>query len=91
LTICSFKPIFRKYKLWFFVPLWCFTSRWRNFDMGEDDDDLDGDIFDEEDNSVETEVVVISASFEADARRRLEDQLEKLRLKKLIQDYDFDM
>jgi|TARA_B110000503_G_scaffold77244_1_gene119066 hypothetical protein len=59
--------------------------------MGEDDDDLDGDIFDEEDNSVETEVVVISASFEADARRRLEDQLEKLRLKKLIQDYDFDM
>ena len=59
--------------------------------MGEDDDDLDGDIFYEEDNSVETEVVVISASFEADARRRLEDQLEKLRLKKLIQDYDFDM
>ena len=58
--------------------------------MGENDD-LDDDIFDVEDYSTEAEAIVTSASPEADARRKLEDHLERLRLKKLIQNYDFDM
>tara|TARA_B110000285_G_scaffold112084_1_gene127231 strand:- start:446 stop:622 length:177 start_codon:yes stop_codon:yes gene_type:complete len=58
--------------------------------MGENDD-LDDDIFDVEDYSTEAEAIVTSASLEADARRKLEDHLERLRLKKLIQNYDFDM
>ena len=35
--------------------------------------------------------IITSAAFEADVRRRLEDQLEGLRLQKFIQDYHFDM
>ena len=53
--------------------------------MGEDD------IFDIEDYSIEAEAIVASASPEADVRRKIEDHLERLWLKKLIQDYDFDM
>lgn len=53
--------------------------------MGEDD------IFDIEDYSIEAEAIVTSASLKADVRRKIEDHLERLRLKKLIQDYDFDM
>ncbi|MFT7267018.1 MAG: hypothetical protein ACI9LL_000381 [Porticoccus sp.] len=58
--------------------------------MGEDDDLID-DIFDAEDDFTETGEITTSASLEADARRRLESKLEGLRLKKFIQDYDFDM
>jgi hypothetical protein len=58
--------------------------------MGEDND-LSDDIFDAEDYFTEAKAIITSAAFEADARRRLEDHLERLRLKKLIQDYDFDM
>ena len=58
--------------------------------MGKDND-LSDDIFDAEDYFTEAKAIITSAAFEADARRRLEGQLEGLRLQKFIQDYHFDM
>lgn len=51
------------------------------------DEDLDLDVVD--DPEVE-ELAAEPPSKEADARRRLEEKLEEARLKKLMEDYDFD-
>lgn len=51
------------------------------------DEDLDLDVVD--DPEVE-ELTAGAPSTEADARRRLEEKLEEIRLRKLMDDYDFD-
>ncbi|KJS09697.1 MAG: hypothetical protein VR73_01390 [Gammaproteobacteria bacterium BRH_c0] len=56
----------------------------------EDDDELDNlDEAEEEETAVE-EQVKPSPLADLEARRRLEAKLEERRLRKLIQDYDFD-
>lgn len=46
--------------------------------------ELGDDIFDEEES-------VKSAKYGVDARRRLEDKLEDIRLQRELKDYDFDI
>lgn len=56
----------------------------------EDDDELDNlEEIEEEETAVE-EQVKPSPLADLEARRRLEAKLEERRLRKLIQDYDFD-
>ena len=58
---------------------------------GEDDDLLD-DEFDEDDSSDSESDMEESPRFSGiDARRKVEDRLEELRMKKLLADYDFDL
>jgi hypothetical protein len=54
---------------------------------------LDDDDFDSEDEVIEldTEAKDVPRVADIDTRRRLEDQLEERRLRKMIQDYDFDL
>ena len=52
------------------------------------DEDLDQEV--EEDDEVDILVAGKSAALNGDSRRRLEDKLEEIRLRKLIQDYDFE-
>ncbi len=56
--------------------------------MSDEDLDLDEEL--EEDEEVEVLVAGKSPVFSGDSRRRLEDKLEEMRLRKLMQDYDFD-
>jgi len=53
------------------------------------DEDLDLDEELEEDEEVEVLVAGKSAALNGDSRRRLEDKLEEIRLRRLMQDYDF--
>ncbi|MDX2464952.1 MAG: hypothetical protein QNK31_10640 [Porticoccus sp.] len=54
---------------------------------------LDDDDFDVEDEVIELDVEAkeVPRVADIDTRRRLEDQLEERRLRKMIQDYDFDL
>jgi len=56
----------------------------------EDDDELDGLEETEEEETAVEEQVKPSPLADLEARRRLEAKLEERRLRKLIQDYDFD-
>ena len=55
--------------------------------MSDEDLDLDEEIVD--DPEVES-LANEPPSNEADSRRRLEDRLEEARLKKMMEEYDFD-
>ncbi len=57
--------------------------------MSDDEDTLD-DLDEVEEETVEDEDVKPSPLADLEARRRLEAKLEERRLRKLIQDYDFD-
>jgi len=57
--------------------------------MSNEDDNLD-DLEEVEEETVEDENVKPSPLADLEARRRLEARLEERRLRKLIQDYDFD-
>lgn len=54
-------------------------------------DALEDDDFDLDDDTEESGVKKIAHSADSDIRRRLEDQLEERRLRKSIQDFDFDL
>lgn len=56
--------------------------------MSDEDLDLDEEV--EEDDEVEVLVAGKSTALYGDSRRRLEDKLEEIRLRKLMQDYDFE-
>lgn len=62
--------------------------------IGEDEetetDDLD-DSLDLEDDTDSNDDVVKGASINRECRRKLEDALERRRLEKELQDYDFDI
>lgn len=53
-------------------------------DTSLDSGDLGDDIFEDDD-------VVKSPRYGVDARRRLEDKLEEMRLQRELRDYDFDL
>ena len=59
------------------------------------DEMLDNDDFDSDGEVIELDIDVeakeIPRVADIDTRRRLEDQLEERRLRKMIQDYDFDL
>tara|TARA_R110001592_G_scaffold356455_3_gene658346 strand:- start:6245 stop:6430 length:186 start_codon:yes stop_codon:yes gene_type:complete len=57
------------------------------------DEMLDDDDFDVEDETIELDVEAkeVPRVADIDARRRLEDQLEERRLRRMTQDYDFDL
>jgi hypothetical protein len=57
--------------------------------MSDEDDNLD-DLEEMEEETTEDEAVKPSPLADLEARRRLEARLEERRLRKLIQDYDFD-
>ena len=57
---------------------------------GEDDDLLDDD-FDDDTSDFDDEVESAAPAVSIDARRRIEDRLEELRLKRLMDDYSFDL
>lgn len=56
----------------------------------EEDDNLEDHEEMEEEETTEEEQVKTSPLADLEARRRLEAKLEERRLRKLIQDYDFD-
>lgn len=56
--------------------------------MSDEDLDLDEEL--DEDSEVEVLAAEKTPPFNGDGRRRLEDKLEEMRLRKLMQDYDFD-
>ncbi len=59
--------------------------------MADTDDDVaDDDLIDEEVEDEDGEVAVRVVS-DPDSRRRVEQKLEELRLRRLTQDYDFDL
>lgn len=55
--------------------------------MSDEDLDLDEEL--EEDDEVEVLATGRSVATGGDSRRRLEDKLEEMRLRKQMQDYDF--
>lgn len=55
------------------------------------EDALEDDDFDLDDDIEEQGVKKVVHAADPDIRRRLEDQLEERRLRKSIQDYDFDL
>jgi len=55
-----------------------------------DEDELD-DISMDDNNTAEEAELKPSPAADLEARRRLEAKLEERRLRKLLQDYDFDM
>ncbi len=55
------------------------------------EDALEDDDFDLDDDIEEQDVKKTVHAADSDIRRRLEDQLEERRLRKSIQDYDFDL
>ena len=63
-------------------------------DRKQDDDDIDDidDALDDGSDGHDSEHVIVRAtpSLDSEARRKLEDALEERRLRKQIQDYDFD-
>lgn len=59
--------------------------------MSDEDDELDNlEEVEEEEEATAVEQVKPSPLADLEARRRLEAKLEERRLRKLIQDYDFD-
>lgn len=56
-------------------------------------DEMLDDDFDVEDETIELDVEAkeVPRVADIDARRRLEDQLEERRLRRMTQDYDFDL
>lgn len=56
-----------------------------------DEDDLDDISMDEEENTTEEGELKPSPAADLEARRKLEAKLEERRLRRLIQDYDFDI
>lgn len=59
--------------------------------MAGDDDFLEDDAFDvdAEDDDSESQVQ-LTPKERADARRKVEDRLEELRMKRIMEDYNFD-
>ncbi len=55
--------------------------------MSDEDLDLDEEL--EDDEEVEVLIAGRSEALGGDSRRRLEDKLEEIRLRKQMQDYDF--
>lgn len=55
------------------------------------EEELENDDIDLEGKAQELNVKKVESIVYSDVRRRLEDQLEERRLKKSIQDYDFDL
>ena len=59
--------------------------------MAGDDDFLEDDGLDVESDDGDSESQVqLSPKERADARRKVEDRLEELRLKRIMEDYNFD-
>jgi hypothetical protein len=58
--------------------------------MADTDDDVVDDLIDEEVEADEEDVPVRVIS-DPDSRRRVEQKLEELRLRRMTQDYDFDL
>lgn len=55
------------------------------------EDELETNDFNPEEEVAEQGSVDVNKSADSDMRRRLEDELEERRLRKSIQDYDFDL
>lgn len=55
------------------------------------EDELETNDFNPEEEVTEQGSVDVNKSADSDMRRRLEDELEERRLRKSIQDYDFDL
>lgn len=55
------------------------------------EEELESDDFDFDEEAIEQGVKEVEKVVDSDLRRRLEDQLEEIRLQKSIQDYDFDL
>ena len=58
--------------------------------MSDTDDDVVDDLVDDDVQEDEDEVAVRTAS-DPDSRRRVEQKLEELRLRRMTQDFDFDL
>lgn len=56
--------------------------------MADTDEDVVDDLMDDADEEEEVTVRVIS---DPDSRRRVEQKLEDLKLRRMTQDYDFDL
>ena len=60
-------------------------------DGKQKNDDIDDDVSLDDDTDTDDDTTVVHASgSNVEARRKLEDALEERRLRKQIQDYDFD-
>ncbi len=58
--------------------------------MSDSDDEVIDDLIDDEEESGEEVAVLTRCVSSPDSRRRVEQKLEELRLRRLTQDYDFD-